>query len=136
MNIDKMKSQHIEIIENINTLREYSRSGIPQHANDIARTIINMSSIIKIHLSSEDKFLYPHAESVGSIELKNLSAKFKSEMTSIANEYEVFSRRWNTANKISSHENEFRQDANIILRKIHERMNKENKEFYPLMEKI
>ena len=55
MNIDKMKIQHAEIIHKISRLREL-RAGVTAHAQEIAQTVISMSSGIKVHLSAEDQF--------------------------------------------------------------------------------
>ncbi len=136
MNIDKMKSQHAEIIDKLNKLRELSHAGISQHAKEIAQAVISMSSVIKIHLSAEDQFLYPYLEKVNDAKLKRMSLQFQTEMADIVIQYDAFSRRWNTAEKVSGHDEEFRRDANIVLRKVHERMHKENHEFYPLVEQI
>jgi hypothetical protein len=50
VNIDKMKIQHAEIIHKISRLRELSREGVTAHAQEIAQTVISMSSVIKVHL--------------------------------------------------------------------------------------
>lgn len=136
MNINKMKSQHNEIIQKINQLREYSRRGITDNAQEIAQTVVNMSSVIKVHLSAEDQFLYPYLEKVEDQKLKRMSLQFQREMADIVVEYEMFSRRWNTASKITGHDEDFRRDANTVLRKVHERMQRENTQFYPLVEQV
>lgn len=136
MNIEKMKSQHNEIIQKINQLREYSRRGITDNAQEIAQTVVSMSSVIKVHLSAEDQFLYPYLEKVENQKLKKMSLKFQREMADIVVEYEMFSRRWNTASKITGHDEDFRRDANTVLRKVHERMQRENTQFYPLVEQV
>jgi len=136
VNIEKMKSQHNEIIQKINQLREYSRRGITDNAQEIAQTVVSMSSVIKVHLSAEDQFLYPYLEKVENQKLKKMSLKFQREMADIVVEYEMFSRRWNTASKITGHDEDFRRDANTVLRKVHERMQRENTQFYPLVEQV
>lgn len=136
MNIDKMKDQHSEIIQKINQLREYSRAGVSDNAQKIAQTVVSMSSVIKVHLSAEDQFLYPWIEKVDDEKLKAMSLHFQREMAEIVVEYETFSRRWNTATKLIGHDEAFRRDANTVLRKVHERMQRENQQFYPLVEQI
>lgn len=136
MNIDKMKIQHAEIIHKISQLRELSRAGVTAHAQEIAQTIISMSSVIKVHLSAEDQFLYPYLEKVNDQKLKTMSVNFQREMADIVGEYEKFSRRWNTANKLTNCDEAFRRDANVVLRKVHERMQREDHHFYPLVEQL
>ncbi|MDM2841204.1 hemerythrin domain-containing protein [Citrobacter sp. Cpo086] len=136
MNIDKMKSQHVEIIEKISFLRKLSQAGVSSNAQEIATAIVSMSAIIKTHLSAEDQFLYPHIEQDGNSKLRQVSSKFQREMTDIVSDYDVFSRRWNIASKLIGNDEAFRRDANTVLRKVFERMQKENKDFYPLVERM
>ncbi|HGY1193454.1 TPA: hemerythrin domain-containing protein [Citrobacter braakii] len=136
MNIDKMKNQHVEILEKISFLRTLSHAGVSSNAQEIATAIVSMSAIIKTHLSAEDQFLYPHIEQDGNSMLRQVSSKFQREMTDIVSEYEVFSRRWNIASKLKGNDEAFRRDANNVLRKVYERMQKENKDFYPLVERM
>ncbi|NBC99355.1 hemerythrin domain-containing protein [Atlantibacter hermannii] len=136
MNIDKMKNQHHEIIEKIDRLRTLSRAGVTENAQEIAQTVVSMSSIIKVHLSAEDQLLYPYLEKIADQKLKRMSLTFQREMADIVGEYEMFSRRWNTANKIIGHDDDFRRDANTVLRKVYERMQRENVQFYPLIEQV
>lgn len=136
MNIDKMKNQHVEILEKISFLRTLSHAGVSSNAQEIATAIVSMSAIIKTHLFAEDQFLYPHIEQDGNSMLRQVSSKFQREMTDIVSEYEVFSRRWNIASKLKGNDEAFRRDANNVLRKVYERMQKENKDFYPLVERM
>lgn len=91
---------------------------------EIATAIVSMSAIIKTHLFAEDQFLYPHIEQDGNSTLRQVSSKFQREMTDIVSEYEVFSRRWNIASKLKGNDEAFRRDANNVLRKVYERMQK------------
>ena len=136
MNIDKMKSQHVEILEKISFLRKLSQAGVSSNAQEISTAIVSMSAIIKTHLSAEDQFLYPHIEQDGNSKLRQVSSKFQREMTDIVSDYDVFSRRWNIASKLIGNDEAFRRDANTVLRKVFERMQKENKDFYPLVERM
>ena len=131
-----MKDQHVEILEKISFLRTLSHAGVSSNAQEIATAIVSMSAIIKTHLSAEDQFLYPHIEQDGNSMLRQVSSKFQREMTDIVSEYEVFSRRWNIASKLKGNDEAFRRDANNVLRKLYERMQKENKDFYPLVERM
>ena len=65
-----------------------------------------------------------------------MSLHFQREMADIVVEYEKFSRRWNTASKLMGQDEAFRRDANSVLRKVHERMQRENHQFYPRVEQL
>jgi len=134
MNIDKFKHQHVEILTCITDLRTLVKNGIRNNADDIAKMIISMSSIIKLHLAVEDKILYPALQSTNNASLARMGKRFQDEMTSIARAYLDFARKWNAASTLASNPEEFRSDANSVLRVLYERMRKENTDFYPVIE--
>ncbi|KIF80087.1 hemerythrin domain-containing protein [Noviherbaspirillum autotrophicum] len=134
MNIDKFKQQHIEILTCIATLRDLVKSGIRDNAADISRMIIGMSSTIKLHLAVEDTILYPALQATKNPALARMGKRFQDEMTSIALSYLDFARRWNTPATVAGNPEEFRADANSVLKVLYERMRKEDTDFYPVIE--
>jgi hypothetical protein len=134
MNIDKFKRQHVEILTCISTLRTLVKSGIRSNADEIARLIISMSSTIKLHLAVEDKILYPALQTAGNASLARMGKKFQDDMTSIALAYLGFARKWNSAFTLAQRPEEFRSEANSVLRVLYERMRKEDTDFYPAVE--
>lgn len=134
MNIDKFKHQHADIMSNISALRRLAQAGVAQNADDIARLIVSMSSTIKLHLAVEDQALYPALQRGDNPELARMGQQYKTDMGPIAQAYEAFARRWNRADSVLHDEQAFRDDANRVLRMVHERMQSENRDFYPRIE--
>lgn len=133
MNLDKYRRQHADIIDHVQQLRTLATLGIAEHAVSIARVVIAMSSVIKLHLSVEDRFLYPALQQADA----TLAAKarhYQEEMSAISSEYGRFSRQWNDAQHIAEQPELFRADANRVLKMLFERIVRENREFYPLVE--
>lgn len=134
MNIDKFKHQHVEILTGISALRVLAKSGIRDNAAAISERIIAMSSIIKLHLAVEDTMLYPALQNGKDALLARMGKKYQDEMKNIAAAYMGFARRWNTSATVAQNPEGFRQDANQVLKVLHNRMQKENTEFYPAIE--
>lgn len=134
MNIDKFKQQHIGILGCIAALRQCTQAGIGANADEIARLIISMSSIIKLHLAVEDKILYPALQAGKNVALAKMGQRFQDEMKAIASTYIGFAGKWNTAASVSADPEGFRAAANHVLKLLHERMQKENTDFYPTIE--
>ena len=134
MNIDKFKHQHADIMSNISALRRLAQAGVAQNAADIARLIVSMSSTIKLHLAVEDQALYPALQRGDDAELARLGQRFQVEMGPIAAAFDQFARRWNTAQRLREDEAAFRAAANDVLRRVHERMRHEDRDFYPRVE--
>jgi hypothetical protein len=57
-------------------------------------------------------------------------------LASGAEAYDAFVRRWNTAQRLRADTEGFRADANDVLRRLHARMQRENREFYPRIEAL
>lgn len=135
MNIDRFKNEHGQILEGIATLRTLSHAGIVDNASEIARRIVAMSSVIKLHLNAEDRVLYPGLQASGDRTLALLGQEFQQEMGSIAAAYVEFAGRWNTPGRVHDDPQGFRADANRVLKAVYERMQRENRDFYPLIER-
>jgi hemerythrin-like domain-containing protein len=134
MNIDKFKHQHLDILGAIAALRTLVRTGIAEHAIDIAQRIVSMSSVVKLHLAVEDRILYPALESSGNADLAQMSQHYRGEMTGIAGAYLAFAAKWNTPRLLAEQPEAFRKEANHVLKTLYERMKKEDREFYPAIE--
>lgn len=134
MNIDKFKHQHVEILTCISALRDLVKSGIHDNAAEISRMIVAMSSTIKLHLAVEDKILYPSLQATKNPSLARLGQRFQDEMTSIAQAYLDFARKWNTPATVSRNAEAFRNDANSVLKVLYQRMRREDTDFYPVIE--
>jgi len=136
MNLDKFKHQHLDILDSIAELRKLAHDGVARNAERIARRIVAMSSVIKLHLAVEDKALYPALQRQADQGLAELGRHYQDEMQSIAAAYEGFALRWNTPRRLEQDEAGFRHDANTVLRQVFERMKREDKEFYPRVEAL
>lgn len=136
MNIDKFKHQHVAIYECIRTLRHHVLSGIAENARQIAGTVVDMSSTIKLHLSVEDKVLYPALRSSKNQSMASLGNRYQEDMKAIARSYEEFARKWNTAVNVARDPEGFRAEANTVLKRLHARIRQEDSDFYPAIESI
>ena len=67
-------------------------------------------------------------------DLARKGREFQEEMDAIAAAYEGFAKRWNNARSLELDERGFRDDANTVLRRVHERMQRENRDLYPRIE--
>ncbi len=97
MQIDKLKHQHIDILRRVAALRTLTHSGVADNAQAIAEGIVGMSAVIKLHLAVEDQALYPSLQRGGDADLARLGRKYQAEMAPLAQAYDAFVRRWNTA---------------------------------------
>ena len=134
MNLDKFKHQHTDILRSIATLRALAHAGVEANATTIAQGIVAMSGSIKLHLAVEDQVRYRVLQRGGNADLARMGCQYQSEMASIASAYDAFARRWNTAENVRRDAEGFRSEANVALRRVFERMQREDHDFYPRIE--
>lgn len=136
MNIDKFKREHVDLLATVAALRELVQSGVHEHAEAILKQLISMSSAIKMHLAAEDRVLYPALSSATDPLAAQTGKQFQEEMGGLAAAYSAFAARWNLASKIAVDPQGFRDDANSIFKALHQRVQRENRELYPLAERV
>jgi hemerythrin-like domain-containing protein len=134
MNIDKFKREHVELLSAVTTLRELVQSGVREHAESIFKQLLSMSSAIKLHLAAEDRVLYPALANATDPLVAQTGRQFQEEMGGLAATYAAFAARWNLTSKIAADPQGFRDDANLIFKALHHRVQRENRELYPLVE--
>lgn len=136
MNIDKFHQDHASILSSVSQLRTLVQAGVAQNAGEISKVIVKISSVIKLHLAAEDRMLYPTLLSSDDPEVVKVGKSFQAEMGGIASAYVAFSSKWNLESKVAASPDAFRREANDIFKALHQRIQRENTELYPLAEEI
>lgn len=131
MQMARYQQQHVDILTTIKRMRAHSQQGVAQHADDIAADVVALYTKVKLHLSVEDRVLYPAIDRMHDASISNLAHALHEEMDGLAARFIVFSRRWMRAGAIAAQPDDFRAEANVVLRALHKRIQKENVHFYP-----
>ncbi|MBP9597266.1 MAG: hemerythrin domain-containing protein, partial [Fusobacteriaceae bacterium] len=98
-NLDNYFRQHKEISELINTIKTMAIKDLIANSKEIATTLNNLSGKLKVHLSMEDRYLYPNLKAKN--ESKNIAEKFENEMGNLAKEFLNYKEKYNTYIKIT-----------------------------------
>lgn len=100
-NLAMLKRQHTEVLEIMNTIETLIRKGdLETTANTIAYNINALSGKLKMHLMSEDKFLYPDLMNSNNKDIKNTAQTLYDEMSGIAGIFTYFVQQYNVPSKI------------------------------------
>lgn len=136
MDIDRFKHQHVDILERIDALRQLVRSGIETNAHMIAQQIHGLGTVVKLHLAIEDRILYPAVRQSEDARIASMGDTYQEEMKGIANAYIRFTTKWSNAARVAAEPKTFRAEANSVLKTVYQRMQRENREFYPAIEQM
>jgi hypothetical protein len=136
VNVDKFRQEHLDLLGAVALLREFVQAGVPQHADAICKQLLAMAGTIKLHLAAEDRVLYPALAQADDPFVAHVGRKFQQEMGGIAEAFAAFVARWNLASKIAADPAGFKDEANAIFKALHTRVQRENRDLYPLAEMI
>lgn len=136
MDIDRFKQQHVDILERISAIRQLAHAGVEANAAAIAQQIKQLGSVVTLHLAIEDRILYPSVRNASDPEIAEMAETYQQEMKGIAAPYLRFTKKWSEAGNVAAEPEAFRVAANTVLRDVFLRMQRENHEFYPAIERL
>ena len=134
MDIKRFKHQHADILGGIVAVRKLAHQGIVEHAADIAGELKTLARSVTQHLAFEDRVLYPLIEKGADERLSQMSKRYQHDMQGLAAAFIKFVQRWGDAAALAGNPEAFRSDANVVLKNVHDRVIRENREFYPAIE--
>ena len=100
------------------------------NSKEIATTLKNLSGKLKVHLSMEDRYLYPNLKAKN--ESKNIAEKFENEMGNLAKEFLNYKEKYNTYIKITESPINFKNETTKIMKALEDRMSREEKDLYTI----
>ncbi|WP_454053642.1 hemerythrin domain-containing protein [Clostridium sp. Marseille-Q7071] len=132
-NINNLTRQHIEILEMIYNIKELINKDLEVECSEIAKNINLLSGKLRIHLESEDKFLYPNLLKNENEKIKNIAKCYIDEMGDILNVFNNYKNQFNTRSKIINNKDKFIINTKEVFDKIEKRMESEDRELYKLL---
>ena len=134
-NLNMLKRQHSEVLTIIDNIENLIMDGdLDANAKEISSNMNMMAGKLKMHLMSEDKFLYPNLMKSNRVEVRNIAQTFNNEMGNVSDMFTDFVQKHNTATKILQNKESFLMESKKIFKIIKDRISKEDCELYPLLE--
>lgn len=136
-NLTTLKRQHNDILNLVETIENnIQQEHLENNARLIAKGINELSGKLKIHLSHEDRYLYPSFKKSNNIELKNKANNYIEEMGNLSSIYSDFKNNYNTPTKIIKNQDNLVKKSKIVMGAIKERIKQEDHDLYKLAEKL
>lgn len=134
INLAQLERQHMSIKEeilSINSLTE--KSDYENYLMEITLHINKLAGLLKIHLLSEDDFMYPALKTSTDSQIRDLAVSYSEEMGDLVTEFTTYKNRFNTKNKVLTDVKEFLPVTKLIISKIKTRVEKEDNNLYQLI---
>lgn len=139
-NLDMLKKQHEEVLALMKTITVLIADHPEEKSKEIAFNINALSGKLKMHLMSEDQFLYPSLMQSGNSlmqsgnqTIRNTAQTFNHEMGNLAELFRSFAQKYNTPSKIIQDKIHFITESQKIFQLIEERIKNEDVKLYPLI---
>lgn len=132
---EHLRSQHNdmakiigEISSNLNV--EYCRT----NASEISHKLASLIGKLKVHLSSEDRALYPALLASPNPKVKTTAEAFMKEMGGIAPSVEAYFTKWALGSRIQKNPEDFVTETKALFAALEKRIDREHKDLYPLLD--
>lgn len=131
MNRSSYLKQHEEIRSLMDKIQTLINEKQPEkNAEEIAHNVSVLAGKISIHLSMEDKFMYPKlAESTDEM-VRNLAIRYQNQMGGIAQNFVVYKDKYNTKSEVLEGASKIKLETDKIFQEIRNRIQKEENELY------
>lgn len=121
--------QHQNIQEELDTIEKLMKD-LDTTANDTALHINQLAGKLNVHLSAEDKHLYPSLLKSTDTTLQTLAQSYIDEMGNLCQIFNTYKLKFNTKNKIIDTKAQFKTETIQIIKAIRDRMKKEETDLY------
>lgn len=130
-----MRQQHHEILAIVGQVAEIIRSGrVAAYASAIRSTLNDFDGKLNAHLETEERTVYPTLEQHRDAQVRQLADHFSDEMGNLLETIMGYSRRWQIQ-EIASDPVEFAQASKFIFAALEARVDREDHELYPLVDR-
>jgi hemerythrin superfamily protein len=133
---DTIRLQHQQIRKALQELQEdvYNEEEVVKNQLWIALRIGTISGIILMHLKYEDEYIYPRLLQHSKEEIRTISNKFTQEMGDLSQKFEKYKDKYlKIPGAIKANPAAFIKDTNAILYSISKRVEREERELFPLL---
>ncbi|MEM9810170.1 MAG: hemerythrin domain-containing protein [Pseudomonadota bacterium] len=133
MHLQNYQEQHREILSLCKEIMTTAPAlDARQDAEIVAAAINQLTGVVALHLSMEDKHLYPNLMAADDRDVSQTAARFQMEMGNLADIFRAFVQRYRTAELVQNNAASFVDELTQVTQALQERIEREETELYPL----
>ena len=132
MDLSLYTSKHEIIKASLNTIEKLVKDGTKKNAAAISGDLNRLSAVVKMHLSSEDKFFYPELLKSEDPKVRSIAKFYMDEMIGLAKSFTDFVTRFYIPSEIEKEEKDFEATFATVSYALRRRMESEEESLYPL----
>ena len=131
----KLRQEHAALVRIVGQLAKIVEARVSPPIVELFNLRRELASTLIAHLKGEDWALYPRLMESGDADIAATAKAFSDEMGGLAAAFGVYSQRWD-AMSIQGNWDGFCSESKDIIAALTERILRENRELYPLIDKL
>ena len=129
---DILKTHHQEFLSMIDQIRHLlDAEDIEPVADGVMALISRLNGQLMVHLSMEDRHIYPALMASEDFQVLKLAHQFKGEIGPLFRAFQDYRLKWSCASQVSDDPRGFLADTETIFAVINKRMTLEDDALYP-----
>lgn len=133
--IMQLRTDHVELIDICQLLEGSIAGATPPSSVDLFGVRNRLTSRLIAHLKAEDWLLYPRLLESGNPQIASTARRFVDEMGGLAAAFNAYVEGWD-ALRIEREWAGYQHETAAIIEALRCRITRENRELYPLIEKL
>ena len=131
----ELRNDHAELVRIAKQLEALIDRDTPPPCVELFDVRRRLSSLLIAHLKAEDWVLYPPLLQSDDLQVAGVARQFVDEMGGLAQAFTVFVERWD-ALSIEADWPRYQREARGIVDALSSRIVRENRDLYPLLDRI
>jgi len=132
--LDSLNQHHREFLDMIEELRHLmGNDGGELKADEVMELISHLNGQVMVHLTMEDRHVYPALMNSDDDHVREVASQFKSEIGGVFNAFQIYRLKWSHTGQVIDDPEGFSADTEKIFAILNVRMAKEDKLLYPLI---
>ena len=134
---ESFRNQHKEILQVVREISPLIKGDqVTGDVNAVRNLLSTLAGKLNVHLSMEDKVLYPKLLDHQDANVRLMANKFNNEMGKIKEVFQGYLQKWQTGIAIQKDPASFTNDTKGIFDAISKRIERENNELYALVDRL
>ena len=134
---DRFRQQHNDLLGLAGELQALlNADALSVDATAARRTLGNLMGKLTLHLTTEDKVMYPELVAHENPTVSEIAKRFSTEMKSTAQQVMSYNNKWSTASAIKANAEDFIKETKQVISILADRIKRENQELYAAADRV
>jgi hemerythrin-like domain-containing protein len=134
---EKFRQQHGEMVQIVKQISGYlTPEKAKPNAAEVSRLLSTLMGKLKVHLAMEDEGLYPSLGKSTDPNVRKLATQYQTEMGNLLPAVGNYAKKWSTPMQIEAAPSDFCKETKGLFEALAKRIERENNELYPMIEKV